>query len=149
MSMHFPSTAVVEPPPKTTPNNKISGVCRGVLIRYLISVLGVYICTLLEYQSSLSIYTGSFQSLQQVMCTSLVQCPIVSSTVELHCSVQLSTYIFKSIFPYSLSSSPLLSVLLPFSSSFSSLSSPAGLSCTNVQLYSFGFIFSMVIFPLP
>ena len=41
-----------------------------------------------------------------------------------------------------------LSLFLPLSSSSSSVSSPAGLSGTNVLLYSFGFIFSVVVFPI-
>ena len=44
--------------------------------------------------------------------------------------------------------SPPLSLSLPFSSSSSSICSPAGLSVTNVLLYSFGFIFSVVVFPI-
>ena len=44
--------------------------------------------------------------------------------------------------------SPPLSLFIPLSSSSSSICSPAGLSLTNVLLYSFGFIFSVVVFPI-
>ena len=44
--------------------------------------------------------------------------------------------------------SPPLSLYLSLSTSSSSISSPAGHSRTNVLRYSFGFIFSVVVFPI-
>ena len=70
-------------------------------------------------------------------------------SMDLYCSIPLSTHTSPSIqysCIHSLSSS--VSIPLSLSSSSSSISSPAGLSCTNVLLYSFGFIFSVIVFPI-
>ena len=151
MSIHFPSTAVVdsnenEPPssPKPTPDSRnnrglILGMCLGVFSWYVSAVSNIAVH-----------FYWFFQSLHQVMCISHVQCLIVSSTVAWICIAvfrSLHTPLHQFNIPL-FTLSPPLSLFLPLSSSSSSTSSPAGLSGTNVLLYSFGFIFSVVVFPI-
>ena len=113
-------------------------------------VLESLVGTWAQYQILLSISTGSFQSLQQVMCISHAQYLIVSSTVAWICIAvfhSLHTPLHQFNIPV-FTLSPPLCLFLSLSTSSSSISSPAGHSRTNVLLYSFGFIFSVVVFPI-
>ena len=83
------------------------------------------------------------------MCISHVKCLIVSSTVAWICIAvfhSLHTPLHQFNIPV-FALSP-LSLYLSLSTSSSSISYPAGHSRTNVLRYSFGFIFSVVVFPI-
>ena len=71
---------------------------------------------------------------------------VMYCSMDMHCSIPITTHTspLTSIFSYSLS----LVLCLYSSLSLPSTSSPAGLSGTNVLLYLFGFIFSVVVFPI-
>ena len=141
MSFPFPSAIVT-----TDPNDKpidiglIRGVCLGVFGWYVSTVSNIAVHF---YWFLPVITTGSGYF------TSTIYYCVMYCNMDMHCSIPISTHTspLTSIFSYSLSLSS--SVSTPPSLS-SSTSPPAGLSCiyTNVLLYLFGFIFSVVVFPI-
>ena len=95
-----------------------------------------------QYHSLLSISTGSFQSSQQVI-SHIVRYFSCTMFYGITCSYILQ---YQSLYTHPSFQSP---PLLPLLSSLSSpTSSPAGVSATSVLLYSVGFIFAVVVFPI-
>ena len=88
----------------------------------------------------LSISTGSFQPSHQVLCMCHFYniLTVFHSFIYVHCSISISLD----------TPCPFISISFIFTLSPLPPPPPAGLSGTNVLLYSFGFIFSVVVFPI-